>query len=88
MTNKRNRNLHIVREPGESKVLWAGGEKAAKQAVEEMRDQAERDRKEVPEEGPDNRGSNGAPGGCGVPCDPPFRLMILCGWKRHTRLTE
>ena len=45
MTNKRNRNLHIVREPGESKVLWAGGEKAAKQAVEEMRDQAERDRK-------------------------------------------
>ena len=44
MTNKRNRNLHIVREPGESKVLWAGGEKAAKQAVEEMQDQAARDR--------------------------------------------
>ena len=45
LSTSRNRNLHIVREPGESKVLWAGGDKAAKQAVEEMQDQAERDRK-------------------------------------------
>lgn len=47
MGNKRNRNLHIVRDPDKDKLLRPGGEAAAEQAAADMQEQAEQSKKRM-----------------------------------------